>query len=269
MNDDFTDWLLYVDDKEGFEELDNSVKIYLERYKTKLENRADKKRRKTAKWRNYSFPMHKEYYQYDKLWCSYRSKSNAFVFDDTKKYIGLTNTTVIFGTNEEFNLKYVLALLNSSLLNWRYKSIGKQTGSGVYEYFENQISKLPIKQIPLSAQQPFIEKVDIMLVLNKQLHQLIETFLQRVQDNFNLTKLSKNLSSFYEGSFGDFVAELKKQKATFSLVQQDEREPYFKEKQREILALKSDISAMDSAIDEMVFDLYGLSEEERKVVKGE
>ena len=49
-------------------------------------------------------PADKEYYKYDKLWCSYRAKSNEFVFDDTKDFIGLTNTTVIFGNNKKYNL---------------------------------------------------------------------------------------------------------------------------------------------------------------------
>ena len=50
--------------------------------------------------------------------------------------------------------------------------------------------------------------------------------------------------------------------------QQDEREPYFKEYKEKILALKGEIERVDGEIDEMVFDLYGLSEEERRVVKG-
>jgi len=143
--------------------------IYLN-IKIFLENRADKKRRKTAKWWNYSFPMHKEYYHLDKIWCSYRAKENIFCFDDTKEYIGLTNTTVIFDTNDNLDLKYLLALLNSKVLTFRYKSIGKQTGNGVYEYFENGVGKLPILAIDNEKQKPFINLVDQMLETQKKLH---------------------------------------------------------------------------------------------------
>ena len=87
--------------------------------------------------------------------------------DESTDFIGLTNTTAIFGNNPNIDLKYILALLNSKLLNFRYKSIGKQTGSGVYEYFENQISKFPIPEIDTKAQKPFIDLVDKILETKK------------------------------------------------------------------------------------------------------
>lgn len=43
---------------------------------------------------------------------------------------------------------------------------------------------------------------------------------------------------------------------------------YFTKKQTEAHALQSEIDRLDREIDEMVYDLYGLSEEERKVVEG-
>jgi hypothetical protein len=127
-----------------------------------LSSRADKKRRPAAPWWNYTFAMHKEYYHLPKIWCSYRSKSNAFILDETCDYIGLTNTTVIFGTNPKYSLKYILALLNSKLLTFRYRSIGKQTGSGVFEFFANGIGKLPIPQADAKTQNEFAVLVDKM-----------------------------------------------------------------------------------------------------------
>jgi DNA-binding ferritin-like protein (Dps family) len=141
---DNPDYLLYVEENDDFKSLPVSIQEYLKEHRKVLSNRADKRRRMTAPWWNYTFAMHKEYYNLPKIWCSYRSKSNAFILDETNDYIGLTNTTVIFGTNTQYSLKYILALLNSKLLTFRYRSIGKQTGSGVYEYFANGIGKLPI-----------------------------------------------------------------------------------------------------------------------------
>ena len=43
---------------------------------------------------------------------------------------------------------------------------------------------------------------------------------------------------------------------------------FFDTKKSEIVNLKNKIDATDKEIDEMVFELYGLSEEERKVVLG-
>jgi len=92
-----------------------------------------------------------------------------FKVDENFEYLGLTNTTVIFGNNDNFDLKYILTLLNSRLLTFRYKTIGKQTGSGVYEYFANRISKLPIPEISLEEQKPFIDLADEIVKLKKEL----------------------------------------------------------------------------------------------------
>lgn len=156
------EYILYFEEVPSYEKLDKNIKMHLQAFKTKLENRATVKNEGRVWWR-FSRPMHKEYYKYDKLWCSYRAKDNIFCLDESTDFIGLTNTTAIFATNVDVSIKYALALLNSKALNFRYKSIGKQTGNGVFEYFENQVSKLPIPVISKKAQKLFITKIDLIL----------------------------------------------------------------------------------------------------------
>ncbi|HMS27068.1 MAG TPA: Eco57I restriction-modification methylase domain-containing protein [Burkholderiaceae bacterium] len=156
------EYLLYFEDVATFKALPKNIQLHLEAHKTKLENRATVKNEGRAWWR-YSRPMHKDYYGNAKIWCSYRAKENTFCLDETSEFIGLTNTTAIFATNKDIDIKYALALLNSKVLNFRYKSIGKQTGNGIFEYFENQVSKLPIPVITETAQKPFISKVNSIL----------------------------------------------------------------------------------------------------------
>ena len=153
-------------------------------------------------------------------------------------------------------------------MNYYYVNKYKSTKTVFSEIQARTIGQLPIPNISLFDQQYFIEEADEMLVINKNLHELIDKFLHRIQDNLRIKKLTRKLESFYEGDFKDFIAELKKQKVSLSLVQQDEWEPYFKEYQEKILTLKGEIESTDKEIDEMVFELYGLSEEERRVVEG-
>ena len=58
-------------------------------------------------------------------------------------------------------------MLNSKVLTFRYRSIGKKTGNNSYEYFSIGISKLPIPEISLEEQKPFIELADKMLELKR------------------------------------------------------------------------------------------------------
>jgi hypothetical protein len=47
-------------------------------------------------------------------------------------------------------------------LTYRYRTIGKQTGGGLYEYFENGIGKLPIKVVAHEIQKHFIVIVNLI-----------------------------------------------------------------------------------------------------------
>ena len=74
------------------------------------------------------------------------------------------------------------------------------------------------------------------------------------------------LQTFDELDFAGFVAELKKQKIRLSLSLQDEWEPYFNDYNTACNTLKEQISETDKEIDSRVFDLYGLTPEERQTV---
>jgi len=57
---------------------------------------------------------------------------------------------------------------------------------------------MPIKQIPLQHQQPFIDKADQMLALNKQFHEEKQSVLALLQSEYHLEKISRKLDKFYE-----------------------------------------------------------------------
>ncbi|MDR0609994.1 MAG: Eco57I restriction-modification methylase domain-containing protein, partial [Planctomycetaceae bacterium] len=215
--EDRPDYLLYFEDVDTFDELPESVRDHLKNNRKMLRERATVKDEDRAWWR-YSRPMHKEYYHLPKIWCSYRGKENAFILDETSEYIGLTNTTVIFGTNPNLSLKYLLALLNSKLLTFRYKSIGKQTGGGIFEYFANGIGKLPIPVLDLSKKSDKTAHNNIVSLVDKMLQ----------------LKLKEHTG----------------QKTPMKTI------------------LKRQIEGLDQQIDQAVYSLYGLTEEEIKIVEG-
>jgi competence protein ComGF len=67
--------------------------------------------------------------------------------------------------------------------------------------------------------------------------------------------------------FIEFMKELKKQKITIPLKQQGEWENFFNDCAAECRELSAQIKATDNEIDQRVFDLYGLTPEEREIVK--
>lgn len=79
-------------------------------------------------------------------------------------------------------------------------------------------------------------------------------------------KITTALQTFDQMDFAGFVAELKKQKIKLTLVQQDEWEDYFNQYREACNQLSAQIAQTDNEIDQRVFDLYGLTLEERDIV---
>ena len=148
-----------------------------------------------------------------------------------------------------------------------FSNISAQLGEKGLRHFTIYIEQLPVPKIAKDKEQPFVEKADIMLTLNKTLQTKKQKFLKRVTDNLEIDKLSKKLEAFYTYDFKTFLAELKKKKVTLSLVQQDEWEEYFTLYKNELTDLQTQIDNTDKEIDVMVYELYGLSQEEIAVVE--
>ena len=184
-----------------------------------------------------------------------------------KGYIMRDNTHIILNKeNSPYNLRYVLACLNSKLLNFYYWTINPEKGEAMAQVKAFHLGLLPIKNIPISDQQPFIDLADKMLSLNSELQQKRSRFLRRLQDNFEGVKITGALESFDVMEFAEFLKELKKQKITLSLSRQDEWEEYFNQYKTDCNNLSAEIAATDNAIDLKVYKLYGLTYDEVLVV---
>ncbi|MCD4665647.1 MAG: hypothetical protein K8R68_10280 [Bacteroidales bacterium] len=170
--------------------------------------------------------------------------------------------------NIECDSKWLLSILNSSLIAFFFKRKYNRLDKTFPEIRIYELRDLPIKDITKDYQQPLIEKADKMLSLNQQLQNKKDKFLNRVTDNFEIDKITNKLDVFYDYDFKTFVAELKKQKIKLSLVQQDEWEEYFTAYKNEINQIQNEINTTDKKIDQMVYELYGLTEEEIGIVEG-
>jgi hypothetical protein len=181
----------------------------------------------------------------------------------------MSNIAIIEKDNSNVSLKYILCILNSSLLSYYFM---KNTAKSVRKLFPkiilNDLRKFPIKNIISSEQIPFIGKADTMLSLNKDLQDTSLKFQKSIERKFNLSSVPKNLEDWYLLSYSDFIKELAKKKVKLSLSDEAEWEEYFNTESKKALELKSKIDATDKEIDQMVYKLYDLTEEEIKIVEG-
>ena len=189
-----------------------------------------------------------------------------FAFDKYG-YASLNTMYNIVLLDNSFSENYLLSVLNSSFTKYYFLSKysdGKQLFPKIKGY---QLKELPIPNISQEAQQPFINLANQMLSLNEEFSAKKNRFLRRLEENFKLDKLTKKLENFYEFDFSVHKEELKKKKIELSFKQQDEWQDYFEEYKKDLLALQHQIQTTDNQIDNLVFELYGLSEEEIRLIK--
>ena len=199
-----------------------------------------------------------------------QNRNKIFATIDLNNFIIFPNANLVNLINEKDNVRFYLSILNSTLISYFYNSFFGESNTNLTKLaFES----IPIPNIEIIDQQPFIEKANTMLSLNKDLQEQSQKFQRTLQrkffsDNgFQPIAIAKKLQNWYLLSYPDFIKELTKQKVKLSLSQEAEWEEYFTTEAKKVLVLKTEIDATDKAIDEMVYELYGLSGDEIKIVE--
>lgn len=104
-------------------------------------------------------------YHWPKIVAPQRSPKNTFWYNECDWY---ASADVYFITNldKDYELKYILAMLNSKLYYlWLYNK-WKRKGENL-ELYQKPLSEIPIKKISLEAQKPFIDLVDKIIEKKK------------------------------------------------------------------------------------------------------
>ncbi|MDQ1341363.1 MAG: hypothetical protein QG567_2521, partial [Campylobacterota bacterium] len=167
--------------------------------------------------------------------------------------------------------KFFLALLNSSLMWFFIKNTSTEFRGGYFAYQTKYIEPFPLPKLDsLEQQTPFIQKADKMLELNKNLQETKQNFINELK----LEKLTKKLQNFEELTFEEFVTEYTKSlklKFADKLAERNFKQEWqaiFENDKALTCKLKTEIAKTDKEIDKMVYELYGLSDEEIKIVEG-
>lgn len=176
---------LFLENVGSYKDLPKAVKEHLKSNELKLRNRAAFKRG-DCEWWQYTWPLHLEDFNSSRIYCPYLAIENRFALDEEKRFLGVTDTTVLYDNNQPESLKYFVGILNSRLLTSRFKFIAKLKGGGVYEYFENTVRKLPVPRLKLedSRYQRILELVDLLVASSNGLK---STHVDREMNDFRKT----------------------------------------------------------------------------------
>lgn len=176
---------------------------------------------------------------------------------DETRSVNLNNVYNIGRPKLGLDLKYLLAVLNSSLMVEIYQTIVQEKGKLFAEVKKVNLAKLPIKVISPSLQKPFVEKVDLLLAKNVELKKIIQNFIGLVHSEFPAMQVCRGLHAWHNLDSAGFLLLLSKSKTTLSLAQKSEWSVYLSEQKGLVAALQQIINETDAQINKMVKKLYG------------
>lgn len=159
----------------------------------------------------------------------------------------------------------LLCIVNSKLI-WEFlKSICVVRSGGYIEVKPQYFEQIPIPE--LKNEDKFERLAESIIEATASKQKLESNFLNLLLSKFPIEKPSGKLQNWPDLDFKGFLRELKKAKVHLSLSKEAEWMTYFNEQKAKALALQTDIDRIDREIDALVYELYGLTEEEIKIVE--
>lgn len=162
----------------------------------------------------------------------------------------------------------VLGILNSRLLFWFYQNENNEFDLLFPKIKSKEIKSLPIAKLTESAKAELAAHANSAHQAAMEHYAVRAQLLNLLRSKYALPTLSRALENWPSLEFKGFLAELKKAKVSLSLAEEAEWLGYFTEQKAKAQALQAQIAKTDREIDALVYQLYGLTEEEVRVVEG-
>jgi len=249
-------------------EYSESIKHYLEENREGLEKRPEVKLGR-FKW-----------------WCLSRyGSNNSYLLNEPKIIAPFINSRCNFYLDEKGEVylqknsmfissgsKSLLAYLNSSVSFYYLKNVCTTLQGGYYDFRRDKIQYLPV---PKNLEQIDEELTDLggkQLKTHKEHSLTNKKFTNYLLSQFSIEKLPKKLQNWHQLDFSEFIKELNKSIKKVGgekLTKSDEMGwmDVFETKKAESQTLKAEIDKTDKEIDQMVYELYGLTKEEIEIVE--
>ena len=182
------------------------------------------------------------------------------VFTD-KEYYNTPSIINCVGENDVDQMS-ILAIMNSKLLGWYHNNTSPKANKGLFpKILVNDVRNLPIA-IPQDGK--LANKSIAMQDLNERLDNSSQRFQNLISSELKLEKWPTKLNKWWLLDFADFVSSLI---LKLSLQQKDELLSLIEKYRTECSELDFQIQQTDHEIDQLVYKLYELTNEEIAIVE--
>lgn len=181
---------------------------------------------------------------------------NKKMVTDQSIYIALPKSNI--------SLFYIASILNSILMGFYFKYKFSEFDNVFPQIKVSHFNALPIKLPTNDGKCKIIEsKGRNMHLLHEDQVNKVSTFINLIKTEYE-SKWPRSLNEFWNLEFKDLLKKLKLTK--LSLTEKDDLLQLWNKYIPQLQELDAKIQKLDQEIDEMVFDLYELTPEERQIV---
>lgn len=258
---------------------------YLQSNKTILTARSQGRRdySKSNKWYQLNRPREKWIYDSPKLIYPGTTNKPKFAYDEFGQVFRNARVYAYILKPAYSNYyKALMPILNSSLTGYLMLLKCPPKANNYYELSTGFMESFPFI-LPIGEDKIIFEDISEKIIqLTKDFNYSENRFQKYLLSSFNMEKLSRKLEKWHELGFGDFIKELNKAiKVTNKLRVNDNLEPVamltkkdefewmdlFEENKKKAQELQTQIVQVENEIDQMVYKLYGLSDDEIQIVE--
>jgi len=197
-----------------------------------------------------------------------RTGSSIIATKDVDNMMVLKNSYLIIPDIVE-KIDSLLAQLNSKLLAFYHKSKTSAENKAFAQFKGVYVLEFPFCY---NEEFDFSMLVNKIILLNTDLFTMKESFLKYITSKYAINKVTRTFEHWHELDFADFIKELNKAIKSAGgtpLTKKDEFEwlELFEDNKKKAQDLQTQITQTEKQIDEMVYELYGLTEDEISIVE--
>lgn len=170
------------------------------------------------RWYQYTVPNIKQLFAYgEKIVVPYKAPSNRFALDDERRISSMDVYICVLSKNPaitfQLGLRYLLAVLNSSLMDYAYITFYGRRKKSEFEYYTNLIQEIPIRKPSTRELAELEELAKLVRERHSMRIGLLELFAKRLQSSAGAT--DGKLKHYYDNGWPYKVVDKERLLAEF------------------------------------------------------
>lgn len=171
----------------------------------------------------------------------------------------------IYQSSEDYPLEALLPIINSPISTYFYRCLHDIKGKAFAKISLDNLGAFPIPDLGSETVSQLAGFTNLIRKYKSELESKKAQFIELIISEYGIEKVSTKLEQWYMLDWKDFSKEVKGV-SKISLEQKSELLALFNKKKNECISFVDQLSISLNKVDQLILDIYGLTENEKKFV---